>query len=237
MNKYLLKKRPLILSISVFTILCGLFISVETVPGHKELYSLLIEHLSRVEPLLESPQRSPSQSDNVIYVMGGSQADLDSKAETAAAQYHLGLSKKILSLSRPGITEYDHTLGRDLTNDEWFVNKLVARSVKKEDIELVILQHSSFGTLTESKGIAQIASERGYTHLILVTSLHHTMRTWLAFSNYVKGRGIVLSMYASNYHASLYELLFEYCKLVLYRYDLLAMHSSTSSVIVASTEH
>jgi len=227
MNSSLNHKVPLVLALSGIIIFCGLFVIFETFPGHKELYHLLIEQLIKVEPVPESSYASPSQSGTIIYVMGGSQADLESKTETAADLYHRGLCKKIMSLSRPGITEFDHALGRNLTNNEWFINKLVDRGVKREDIELVVLKHSFFGTLKEAKGIADIASERGYTHLILVTSLHHTMRTWLAFSAYAGGRGIVLFMYASNYHASLYELLFEYLKLVFYRYDLLATNSSS----------
>jgi len=130
--------------------------------------------------------------------------------------YHRGLCKRIMSLSRPGITEYDHNLHRNLTNDEWFIDKLVGRGVKKEDIELVPVKHSFFGTLTEAKSITDTASKMGYKNLTLVTSPHHTMRTWLAFSKYAKERGIVLYLYASNYHAALYELIFEYLKLVLY---------------------
>jgi uncharacterized SAM-binding protein YcdF (DUF218 family) len=225
MNKYHIKKVFFVLCASVFAIFCLLFINVETFPGHNELYSLLFKQLTRVKPLPKSPYISPSQTDNIIYVLGGSQAELEKKTETAAELYHHGLCKKILSLSRPGITEYDHKLGRNLTNDEWLINKLVDHGVKKEDIELVTLKHSLFGTLAEAKGISDICSKRAYKHLILVTSPYHTMRTWLAFLKYVEGRGIDLSIYASNYHATLYELLSEYFKLVLYRYYLLATHS------------
>jgi len=48
MNKYLIKKAPLVLYICVFAIFCILFLSVATFPGHKELYSLLIRQLTRV---------------------------------------------------------------------------------------------------------------------------------------------------------------------------------------------
>ena len=221
MNKYLIKKSPLVLGISVFTLFCVLFLSVEAFPGHKELYSLLIKQLTRVELLPESSYTSSSQSVNIVYVLGGSQEDLEGKTETAAELYHNGRCKRILSLSRPGITEYDHNLHRNLTNDEWFISELVGRGVKKEDIELVTLEHGLFGTLTEAKGIPDTASRRGYKHLILVTSSYHTMRTWLTFSKYAKGRGVVLYIYASNYQAPLYEVIFEYFKLVLYKYVLL----------------
>lgn len=222
MNKYLIKKVPLVLSISVFILSCVLFIAVETFPGHREIYSLLIKQLTRVEPLPERYSISPSQSDNIVYILGGSQDDLERKIETASELYRHGLCKRILSLSRPGITEYDHILHRNLTNDEWFINKLVGRGVKKEDIELVILKQGFFGTLTEAKAVADTASQRGYKHLTLVTSPHHTMRTWLAFSKYVKERGIVLFVYASNYHATLHELIVEYFKLVFYRCVLIS---------------
>jgi uncharacterized SAM-binding protein YcdF (DUF218 family) len=228
MYKYTFKKSPLIIGIGVFTIFCALFITVQTFPGHRELYGLLIRELTKVEPLRETtPISSPSQADNIVYILGGTQNELADKIKTAAELYHRGLCKRILSLSRPGITEFDHKLHRNLTNDEWFIKKLTQNGVKREDIELVKLKHHFFGTLTEAEGISDTASQRGYKHLILVTSPYHTRRTWLAFSKYAKVRGIALNIYASDYHATLSDLIFEYLKLLLYSNDLLAGHLSS----------
>jgi uncharacterized SAM-binding protein YcdF (DUF218 family) len=228
MNKYLLKKSPLIIGVGVFAIFCTLFIGLQNFPGHKELYRLLIRDLTKVEPLpVTSSISSPSQADNIVYILGGTQNELVEKIKTAAGLYRRGLCKRIWSLSRPGITEFDHQLHRNLTNDEWFVKTLTRYGVSKEDIELVKLKQHLFGTLTEAKGISDTASQRGYKHIILVTSPYHTMRTWLAFSKYVKVRGIALNIYASNYQASLTELVLEYIKLLLYSNDLLAGNFSS----------
>ncbi|HDL01052.1 MAG TPA: hypothetical protein ENH23_02340, partial [candidate division Zixibacteria bacterium] len=140
---------------TVFLSLC-LFLTVETIPGHKELKIALMERLVRIEHVPDTSYKSPSNSNNVIYVLGGSQDSLNNKFKTAADLYRRGVCKKILFLSRPGITQYDALPGRNLTNDEWVMKRLVALGVKKEDVEPVSLKKGFFGTFTEAKGVSDI---------------------------------------------------------------------------------
>src|SRR5581483_9962193 len=105
---------------------------------------------------------------------------------------------KILFLSQSGITEYSSKIGRNFTNDEWALEKLIKLGIPSELIEPVSIEKGFFGTLSEAQGISRIAVKRGYSRLILVTAPHHTMRTWLSFSRYLKGHDIKLYIYPSD---------------------------------------
>lgn len=205
---------------TVFLSLC-LFLTVETIPGHKELKTALIERLVRIEHVPDISYKSISNSNNVIYVLGGSQDRLKNKFKTAADLYRRGLSEKILFLGKPGITQYDALLDRNLTNNEWAMKRLVALGVKKEDVEPVSLKKGFFGTFTEAKGISDIVFKRGYKRLILVTSPYHTMRVWVSFSKFSRDSDINLYVYMSNEPVALPDLLLEYFKLLIYNNLLL----------------
>ena len=69
---------------------------------------------------------------DVIYVLGGSQRSLEFKYKKASELYHKGICKRIWILSRPGITEYSVSLGRNLTNEEWSILKLTEFGVPTE---------------------------------------------------------------------------------------------------------
>ncbi len=218
-----MKKVLLLSCVGAFIAFFGswLFLTVETIPGHKELKIALTERLVRIEHVPDISCKSPSNSNNVIYVLGGSQDSLKNKFETAADLYRRGLSKKILFLGRPGITQYDSLLNRNLTNNEWAINKLAALGIKKEDVEPVSLKKGFFGTFTEAKGISDIVLKRGYNRLILVTSSYHTMRVWVSFSKFSRDRDIDLYVYMSNEPVDLRDLLLEYFKLLIYNNLLL----------------
>jgi uncharacterized SAM-binding protein YcdF (DUF218 family) len=190
---------------------------VVRVPFNRELSIFLTERLSKVDALRYTTRESSQVFDRVIYVMGGSQKSLKYRFKTAADLYHLGLCNRILIPSRQGITQYNPSLSRNLTNNEWAMNKLMELGVKKEDIELVGLKKGYFGTFTEARSISDIVSQRGYKNLILVTSLHHTMRTWLSFSEFLKDKGITIYIYASNDCIELHNLILEYFKLIIYK--------------------
>lgn len=189
----------------------------EHVPFNRELRILLTERLVKIDTPPYTPCESSQELERVIYVMGGSQKSLKYRFKTAAELYQRGIGKKILVFSEPGITEYDPQIGRNLTNDEWAVNNLVKFGVKKEDIELVVLKKSHLGTFTEARGVSDIVLKRGYKNLILVTSSYHTMRTRLSFSKFLKDKSTTIYIYASNDFVSLYNLIIEYFKLIIYK--------------------
>ena len=114
----------------------------------------------------------------LIYVLGGNQDSLVNRFRKAASLYHKGFSKKILILSRPGITEFSPELGRNLTNNEWAIKELEKLNVRKEDVEPVSVQNNGFGTLSEARNLSDVVRKRGCNRLILVTSDYHTRRVF-----------------------------------------------------------
>ncbi len=221
------KKKLVFFGIGFLVLLgaAGLFLSFEHIPGHRELKVYLDKQLSIAEPLLEKVQHDYAQESTVIYVLGGSEKSLEERYKTAAFLYHEGLSKRILILSVPGITEYDPALGRNLTNDEWSVKQLTRYGVKSVDVEPVTLHKGLLGTFTEASGIPELVARRGYKQLILVTSLYHTKRTWVSFTRMSEDGKLRLAIYGADDPEGLSGLLYEYRKLALYTQLLLPKHS------------
>jgi uncharacterized SAM-binding protein YcdF (DUF218 family) len=219
------KKLLTILTVLAFLCVSSLFLLIEIIHGHKELDELLMKRLIRSQTLAGISNKLTSEPGRIIYVLGGSQKSLSSRFQTAAELYRHGLCDKILFISNFGITEYNPVLERNLTNDEWALNKLVALGVNKIDIEAVSFHKGFFGTLTEAKGVADLAANRGYRYLILVTSQYHTARTWLSFSTVMKRQNVTLSICGSKDDTDLTGHLFEYLKLVLYHNFVLPLYS------------
>jgi len=154
----------------------------------------------------------------MIYVLGGNQDSLVNRFRKAASLYHKGFSKKILILSRPGITEFSPELGRNLTNNEWAIRELERLNVKKEDIEPVSVQKKGFGTLSEAKDLSDIARKKGCNRLILVTSDYHTRRVLHTFLKYGSDNSFELYIYGSEGKKDFIVLLSEYMKLLMYEH-------------------
>ena len=168
------------------------------------------------KPLPANFSTKVSEKTTVIYVLGGNQESLTSRFRKASDLYHQGISKKIMILSRPGITEFSPTLGRNLTNDEWAIRELEILQVNKEDIEPVCVQRGVFGTLSEAQVLTETVQKRGYKMLILVSSAYHTRRVYNTFSVFATGRPLELSIYGTNDTTEFPSLALEYLKLLLY---------------------
>jgi len=156
------------------------------------------------------------ENKNIIYILGGDQDSLHPRFQKASTLYHKGISSKILILSRAGTTEFDSSIGRNLTNDEWSIRELGGFNVRKEDIEVVRIQKGIIGTANEAMNLPEIVQGKGFNRLILVTSSYHTKRTITAFSYFTADRPIELFIYGSGENAGLGVLLEEYIKLFLY---------------------
>jgi uncharacterized SAM-binding protein YcdF (DUF218 family) len=152
----------------------------------------------------------------IIYVLGGNQDSLVSRFRKAASLYHKGLSKKILILNRPGITEFSPELGRNMTNNEWAIRELGKLNVRKEDIEPVSVKKIIFGTLSEAKDLSNIVRKKGCNRLILVTSDYHTRRVLHTFLKYGSDNSFELYIYGSENEKNIWGLLVEYLKLFMY---------------------
>jgi hypothetical protein len=176
----------------------------------------LTRKLAAEKPLAAgSSGREPSPA-TLIYVLGGNQDSLATRFRKAASLYHRGLSRKILILDRPGITEFSPDLGRNLTNNEWAIRELERLEVRKEDVEPVSVQTSFLGTLSEARDVADFAHRKGCRRLILVSSTYHTRRVLNAFSRFARRGSLELYVYGAGDTADLHVLLPEYFKLVFY---------------------
>jgi len=176
----------------------------------------IAEKLILEKPLPASIYETELKIKPLIYVLGGNQDTLLSRFRIAASLYHKGFSRKILILSRPGITEFSPDLGRNLTNNEWAIRELERLNVRKEDIEPVSVQNKGFGTLSEAKGLSDFVRKKGCNRLILVTSDYHTRRVLHAFLMYGSDNSFELYVYGSEDEKSISHLYLEYMKLFVY---------------------
>jgi hypothetical protein len=193
-----------------------LFIT-DIIPGRRELKSSLTAILTEVAAGQRIAQKETISSDAVLYVLGGSQKSLEEKFKAVAGLCSKGSCNRILLFCEPGLMQYDSSLGRNPTTDEWAIKQLTEMGVKREILEPLSFKKGTFGTLTEAKGLADVAAQRNYKHIILVTSQYHTKRTWITFSRMFENHNIALSIYAANDTDKLRSLLYEYLKLLLYK--------------------
>jgi hypothetical protein len=154
----------------------------------------------------------------VVYILGGTQESLVYKWKTLGRLYAEGTVRKILILHRPGITEYNPALGRNLTNDEWATGKLEEAGVAVDDVEFVPVSPASFDTFAEIRVISALARSRRVKRLLLVSSTHHTKRVWLSVSHFNADNAFESYTYGSEEKAGTFELLMENLKLRMYMY-------------------
>lgn len=178
---------------------------------HK-LLNFLQHKLISIDPI---PRKSHVK---VIYVLGGSQRDLDSRFKKAAEIYDHHTIKKILILSRPGKTAYSRNLGRNLTNDEWSFAKLKKMGINGSDIELVEIKKGFFGTLSEAKHVSALVRTRGWKSIILITSPYHTLRTRISFEKFLRADNVTLYVLGSAQRGTLRELIVEFIKINVYKW-------------------
>lgn len=202
-----------------------LLLSIKSFPGHEELKRSLLDRLVVADAQKDDGPRERKRPGTVLYVLGGDQTSLVYKFKIAADLQRRGLCEKIILLSKPGITEYVPQLNRNLTNDEWAIRWLTDLRVPQKSIEPVVMKEGFFGTLAEAKGMRAIASERNYTHIILVTSSYHTRRTLATFSKVFKDRVVNLSIYGAAEPVLLRDMLYEYLKLLLYESIVLPIYA------------
>ena len=159
---------------------------------------------------------SDGSAGKVLYVLGGNQINLKLKFAAAASLYHKGTVRRLLVLSVPGITEYDQSIQRNLTNDEWSTRELSKLGIRNNDVEFIHIKDGFFGTLSEAKTVARVLSRRGIKELLLVCSSYHGRRVGVAFSSYLKDDGVKMKIFSVDEKVPLTYLLVEYMKLILY---------------------
>jgi uncharacterized SAM-binding protein YcdF (DUF218 family) len=167
----------------------------------------------------EEPESWHGKAD-AIYILGGSQPSLKHKFRTASILYGKGICRKMLILSRPGITEFSSSLGRNLTNNEWALWKLEEVGISKDHVEAVVVEQGFFGTLAEAKAISTLIRQRGYRSVILLSSAYHTRRVKSSFEKFSQEHSAKLYIVGSAEGVSLWELMKEFAKLQFYRFFL-----------------
>jgi len=164
--------------------------------------------------------RLPDTS-SVVYILGGRQESMMYNCKTVGTLYAEGATRNVLVLHRPGITEYNPSLGRNLTNDEWAPVKLKDDGVAAGNVEFIPVPNAFFDTFAEAKVISSLARSRRVKCLVLVSSTHHTKRVWLSFSHFNTDNAFEFYTYGSEERAGILELLMENLKLRMYRYFVL----------------
>ena len=188
------------------------------------VFLLMFEESVRTRLLIhlcEAHPAPPAASADAIYILGGGQSSLEKRFSIAASLYKDQIARRVLILSRPGITEYSTVLGRNLTNDEWAYGKLSDLGIHRSDMETVPVEKSFFGTLSEAAAISGLVKNRGYKKLILVTSDYHTKRVWKSFSTLMEHTDVTLYIYPAADPATILNLTGELAKLMVYRIFLL----------------
>ena len=158
---------------------------------------------------------------DAIYVLGGNQRSLEFKYRITADLFHRGISNRIWILSRPRITEYSRSLGRNLTNDEWSVLKLQEFGVPEENVEPIEIDEGFFGTFSEAEGISSLLKSRGYNNIVLISSDDHTKRIKISFDNFLKDPEIKIYTQGSGEKLLLRHAIVEFIKLKVYQYFLI----------------
>jgi uncharacterized SAM-binding protein YcdF (DUF218 family) len=207
----------------------GLYLTDASLLNSNELRSFLMNRLVKEVPAIELLNEPSHDSNGIIYVLAGSQRDLEGRLKKAVALYRDGAAGKVVIMSRPGLTGYSSQLGRNLTNDEWAINQLIDLGMQKADIEVVSIPWSFFGTYHEAKAISDITLKKGYRYLLLVSSPYHTKRVWNSFSKMLQGRNVSLYVYASADPVEFNALVIEYFKLLTYDNLLLPLFRSPAS--------
>jgi len=178
----------------------------------------LAERLSHERRFAKSPPDAFSADPlNAFYVLGGNQNDLKFKIKEVGRLYAEGKARKVFFLHRPGITEYAPELRRNYTNDEWATKYLKQEDIAAGDLEFIVVPSAFFSTFAEARAVSSVARHHGLQRLILVTSRHHTSRTWNSFSQCNRDNRLDLYIYGVEAKIDTSELLIELLKLSTYR--------------------
>jgi len=188
---------------------------------------------SAIRPYLEKKLRLPSttfshldqfpKQRQILYVMAGNEKCFRSRLKKASQLFHAGMADRIWVYIQPGITYFNHALGRNFTNKEWAQGQLALFNIASKDVEFIDVEEGLWGTLSESRTVSRQAYKQGYVHILVVTSVYHTKRVWLSFSTFSEDNNISFTVYAADDVPYLQYLLREYSKLLVYQYVLLPL--------------
>ena len=161
-------------------------------------------------------EREAVRNDTLIYILGGNQDSLLPRFTRASGLYRRGVAGKIHVLSRPGITEFNPELRRNLTNDEWSAVELEKLGIARKDVVPVRVEPFVFGTLAEARRVSGLMRETGCRRLVLVSSFYHTRRSFDSFRAFLSGDPVDIYIYGAVVPAGFFDLAVENFKLLVY---------------------
>ncbi|MDZ7833612.1 MAG: hypothetical protein U5L07_17840 [Desulfobacterales bacterium] len=114
----------------------------------------LVSYLTCVDELPEG------KTFDAVYILGGGQESLKAKFRTVAALHDRDRCKAIFILSRPGTTEYNRALGRNLSNDEWSLMILENLNIPRNHVHTIEVDSGFFGTYSEARTVSEMAKKK-----------------------------------------------------------------------------
>ena len=178
---------------------------------YKELLKSFI-----LKKIIDVNENVPKSID-VVYILGGSQNSLMLKFIAALKICNKQNCKRILMLSRPGITQYSETLKRNLTNDEWAMEKIKKLGLSADKIDFIAMEDGFFGTYNEAKNISRLIIKNNYKNVVLISAPYHTKRVRASFEKYLNKDSTNLYLLGTEEKGSIIDLAVEYFKLTLYQ--------------------
>lgn len=214
----------------IISLLITLFFAIKS-DIIKSLHTSTVDRV--VKPYLEIKLKLPTsfhiknqfpKKRQIIYVMGGDQTSLQARFRKTSQLFQSGIGDRIWVYIIPGITNFDLTMGRNLSNKEWALKQFAQLRVSEKDIDFVDFEEGFWGTLTEAQKVIGHARKKGYEHINIVTSNYHTKRVEVTFSRFSEKNNISFNIYDAEYIICFRYLLKEYFKLLVYRYILLPVY-------------
>jgi uncharacterized SAM-binding protein YcdF (DUF218 family) len=213
-----IKKEFLLLPV-VFLSASLIFAAWMNSSGAADLRSDIKDFLLR--ELVHSYPLPPGRVADAAYVLGGTQDSLEFKYLAVAQLYKSGAFDRVWLLSRPGITEHNREIGRNISNDEWSILELETLGVPADKIEIIKISEEFFGTLREAKHIAKLVRLRKIKTLVLISQPYHSQRVYISFKKFLPEEEFNFYIQSSNENQRFIEMAIEFLKLQVYTHLIL----------------
>ena len=209
------------ISISIFIIVgTSFFIFISSQSNFSGKVRSYIKNLILDELFVSFPV--PAYSDvDAIYILGGTDKSLEKKFRVASEFLKKKSAKKLYMLSIVGVNKYIKDLGKYLTFDEWGCYQLKKSGIPEEIIDFVKIEKGNFGTLSEAMHFSEIAMNKGYEKILLISSEYHTKRVELSFRKFLDAEKITIYIHGAADKIRLRHAVIEFIKLKIYKYFIL----------------
>jgi len=163
------------------------------------------------------PFSLPSDAADAIYVLGGSSMSTYNHLVRASYLYKSNKAEKIILFSKPSKSVYSPSLKRNLTENEWALEKLKTMGVSDSVVILFEVSEGFFGTMSEAEALSHYFVEQNYKSVILLSSPCHSRRVENSFRYYMKSSPIKIYIQGSKDRFYMRELIWETLKVQIYK--------------------